>query len=121
MKIKNINIFHTQEEIEFLAGMDNIMQYESGLRMIIRISQNFPKHTPNLKVQQDYSQRLNYFNFFSVTIEDEPIIVGDTGRIETKDIEKLMIYIKQNKKLLLDYWFHRIDSTIWVLERLRRV
>lgn len=103
---------------ELLAGMDNILKYESNLPINIWISQSFPGQRPVIFVQNNYKEKIDKLNYFLITIEDEPQIVGQTDIVENSDIAKVIKYIILNKKLLLKYWYHEIDSTIYVLNKL---
>ena len=81
----NIN-FVSNEEIEFIAEMANVVKNKSGLPMNIWISQSFPKHTPRIKAQKNYAEKVEKFNFFNLTIDNNPEVIGDIGIIKIKDV-----------------------------------
>lgn len=103
---------------EELFEMTNIVQKRTNLPMGIWISSKMGNHGPRIKAQNDYSQRISKSKLFVVTIEDEPKIIGDTGKLTSKDLLNIVEFVKQNQEPLLDLW-NEIDIDIYnIIDRL---
>ena len=42
--------------------------------------------------------------FFSISISDKPEVIGDCGDIKPKDVQQAVLFVKENKDLLLAIW-----------------
>jgi hypothetical protein len=94
-----------QEYLENFCWLSAIIGPETtGMPMVIYVSPKHAPHGPQIKVNQRYEGRLVAGECFSVTIEDEPLILGETGDIRVSGLCKLRSFIQINKELLLDYW-----------------
>ncbi len=100
-----------------LFEMANIIQEDSGLPMIIYISPKSVGLSPRVRVQKDYSSNIST-DLFSITIENRPKVIGDTGEIKKSDIKLVKDWVKINTKLLTDYWTGKEHSTRKVLNEL---
>lgn len=103
-------IFKIDEKVK-LEEMSNIRPDKTGLKMVIWI---FPytgkeKHWARIKVSKHYGNKVSS-DLFTVTIDDEPEVIGSTGDIKSSDIEKVISFVKNNKKVLLQVWNDEIDS-----------
>lgn len=110
-KLKHIKILGEMEansENEQLFEMANIRQDLTGLPMIIWISGKMSNHGPRIKAQNNYSKKSLKDSLFSITIEDNPKITGDIGKLKQDDINTLLKFIKEHKRILLDYWYDRV-------------
>jgi len=58
------------------------------------------KHYCRVKVNKHYGDRVSN-NFFSITVEDNPQVIGDTGDILSNDINKIKEFILLNKVNLI--------------------
>lgn len=65
---------------------------------------NNSTHEPRIKVQNNYTDKVQSDNMFSISISDEPKIIGDTGKLKTKDIIYFINFVKRNKLILTQYW-----------------
>jgi len=106
--------FSEQELNEFidLSEMANIRPKNSGLSMCIYVSDKDnvkSQHSARIKVSKNYGDKISKNNTFSITISDNPEVVGNTGDIKEKDINELKQFIIKNKELLLNYWNLKID------------
>ncbi len=95
----------------------------TGAPVLIFIKQkNLSKHNPEIKFQNDYSERITS-NFVSLTITDNPKIPRSKKpvclNIKKEDLEKVKGWVKLNKQDLLDYWFDKI-STLEVVNSLKK-
>lgn len=103
-----------------LYEMAAIIQEDSGLPMIVYVFRNHLQHIPHIKIQRDYASTVSG-DFFSITIEDKPEVMGDTGEFKKPDIVLAKRWVKINMKLLTDYWTGRERSTKKVLNELIKV
>jgi len=106
------NYVFKRNEIIKLEEMSNIRPNETGLKMVIWILPYTGKegHWAIIKVAKKYGDKVSN-DLFTVTIEDNPEIIGDTGEIKSVDIQKIILFIKKNKKTLLDVWNDEISPT----------
>ena len=93
-----------------LEEMSNIRPDKTGLKMVIWVFPYTGKegHWARIKVSKHYGNKVSS-DLFSVTIDDNPTIKGNTGDIELKDLNKVISFIKKNKKTLLKVWNDEID------------
>ena len=73
--------------------------------MTIYVSNKNARHGPRINVSQQYGDRMNASELFSMTIEEDPRIIGKPGTIRVSDIRKVGEFIQANRELLLDYWY----------------
>ena len=102
-------VFKGNELIK-LEEMANIRPDKTGLKMVIWIFPYTGKegHWARIKVSQHYGDKVTN-DLFTVTIEDDPEVIGDTGEIKQQDIKKVIGFIKRNKDVLLQVWKDEID------------
>lgn len=60
--------------------------------------------SPVIKIQQDYEEEVNYNNFCSVTISDNPKLLNDNITISKDDMDKILTFIKSVNIELLGIW-----------------
>lgn len=101
---------------ELLSEMANVRPAKTGLSMVVYISTKFEvPHGPRLKVCKKHGDKF-IGDTFSITISDEPRIIGKTGKeISAEDIIKVKKFIFLNKKTLLDYWDLKIDTADMIM------
>ena len=66
------------------------------------------RHGPRIKVSLRHGDRMDASNTVTVTIEDDPQMIGEG--ISGQDMEAIRRYISLNKKTLLGYWNGEIDT-----------
>lgn len=92
-----------------ISEMANLSKRTTKLPCVIYVSEYFGvNHGPRIKVNIDYSDRWSGKSF-SITISDNPLVIGDTGKIKQSDIETIRDWIILNKNVLLQYWKNDID------------
>lgn len=69
------------------------------------------KHRPRIKVQQDTVNKINYNNFCSVSISDDPQVLAGTWKLDKKDTNKILSFIRINHKKLLLMWEHELEAS----------
>lgn len=102
--------------------MASLAPVETGLPMMIWASPRNAPHGPQVKVQQQYGDRVCVNQWFSVTIEDNPSILGYQGDILNADVEQVKEFSLVNKVLLLAYWEQKENVyTSSLLAQLRKI
>jgi hypothetical protein len=87
----------------------NVRQETSGLPMIIWVSdKQTSKFRCKIKVQTNHNKKPNPEKVAFVTVENDPIIVGDG--LSSKDYALVKKFILMNKKLLLKHWDYEIST-----------
>ena len=104
-----------------LFEMANVRKNRTGLPMIIWISPKYANHGARIKVQKTYGNNVDFGNTFSLTVEDNPRVFGNTGEIKQSDIELAKEFVKLNKQALLDYWTGAEEDTANAIFNLVRV
>jgi hypothetical protein len=95
-----------------LYEMSNYIPKRTGLPMTFWLSYKTgkEKHGPRIKVNRSYGDNYSIDNTFIMTIEDNPKVKGNIGKIKQKDINKIKEFIKLNKEILLNVWNKKIDQ-----------
>ena len=92
-----------------LLEMSNIRPAETGLNMVIYIGPQYGlKHGPRIKVSTKYGEKVGA-TFFTITIANEPVVIGKTGDIKSEDIDQVKEFVKLNKNVLLKLWNDEIS------------
>lgn len=110
------------EKFSKLSEMANLVPIDTGLPMAVYVSdKSGVPHGARLKVSKFYGGKIDKGNLFTITISDNPTVIGkNTGNIKLKDIELVKSFIVLNKDLLLQYW--NFDIGIGeVLRKLRKL
>lgn len=110
----NLKLFLMEREYNVhddsnLNEMSNLTKDESGLDHIVYVStKQGVNHGPRVKVGVDKS---NYWTgkTFTVTIQAEPVIIGDTEKIKRSELNDIVDWVKLNREYLLHYW-HQKDK-----------
>lgn len=89
----------------------NLSPKTTGLPMVIYVSaKGNSKHFARIKASSKRGDKLKPDSLFTVTISEEPEVIGEIGDLTTKDIEHLVNFVIRNKKALLEYWNEEIDT-----------
>lgn len=84
--------------------MANALNEDTGLPMVVYISQKNARHGPRIKVSKTYGDEVIPGNWFTMTVEANPQIVGHVGKIRARDINLVTDFIELNQDLLIQYW-----------------
>ena len=114
--MSNIKNVLTELEENQLWEMANFRSKSTGLPMNVYISigeveGKKMKHGARIKVSRSYANNFTPFDTFSITISNNPIIIGDVGNIYINDINKLKEFISKNYDVLLAYWDGEYDTS----------
>lgn len=89
--------------------MVNLGKNTTKLPVIIYISDNRGvNHGPRIKVNSEYGNTWSGSSF-TITIDAEPRVIGDTKKIKKDDMLDIIDWVKLNKEILLSYWKQDID------------
>lgn len=106
MKIPSFKEFLNEEDNNFLFEMANLWPDETGLNEVIWISVQNANHGPRIKI---FEGKTAIGKNFSVTIEDEPKVVG-TCFVSNRELENIKKFITINKVNLIRYWNYQIST-----------
>ena len=104
--MKSFDEFLEEKENSDLFEMSNLWSSRTGLDEVIWVSVKNANHGPRIKVYQ--GNTLSGPNF-TVTIEDEPQVIGDCF-VKTKELNRIFEFIQLNKENLVKYWNYQIDT-----------
>lgn len=113
-QMKTLHEFILEREYEFTSSvqideMANLGKRTTKLPCVVYVSsKKGVAHGPRIKVNADYSERW-CGNSFTITISDNPRVIGNTFKIKQTDIEDITDWVKLNKTCLLEYWNEQID------------
>lgn len=94
----------------------------TGLPMVVYVTPASGLHTsPRIQVSQQYGDRMVVGECFSMTVEDEPRIIGKPRNIKVTDLLRVQDWLLLNKQAILDYWEQRTTNTLVMLGSLKRV
>lgn len=97
------------DALEAPYEMSNLRPADTGLPMVIWVSvKGGARHGPRIKVAREHGATINPFDTVSVTIEDEPRVIG--GTLSAHDMERVKQYIALNRDVLLQYWNHEMST-----------
>ena len=96
---------------EPLYEMSNLTSKHTGTDVTIWVSVKNANHSARVKV---YKNNQTQGNNFSITISQDPKIVGEVF-INKRKLNKVIEWVKLNEKVLLDYWDMKIDTVDMVL------
>ena len=101
---------------DFLYEMSNLSRrkFKKLPTNIFMSARNGSKHGPRIKIQNNYAENMQSENTFTMTIPDCRILVDGKEverdskqiKLKTKDILYFEKFVRNNKGILTEYWFH---------------
>lgn len=89
----------------------NLSPKTTGLPTVIYISvKGNSKHFARIKASSKRGDKLKADSLITITIGDEPVVIGNKGDLTAKDIHQLIDFVIVNKVVLLSYWNEEIDT-----------
>ncbi len=100
-----MNIKDLLNEQLLFEEMSNLRKQHTGLPMVIWIQPKTrnEQHWARIKVAKQYGDKVSS-DLFTITISDNPEVIGETGNIKNQDIELTKEFVIKNKKILLSVW-----------------
>ena len=102
-------------------ALSRVVPALSGLPMVVYVSPATGPHDPRIQVSQRYGDRMVMGDWFSMTVEDEPRIVGKPGSIKVRDLVVVQDWLLLNRQVILDYWEQRTTDTLVMLASLKKL
>ena len=102
---------------EPLYEMSNVLTKYTGLPTTIWISAKRGNHGARIKI---YKEKNGSGSSFTVTVSDEPKVIG-TSFLKSKELKKVVEFIKLNKELLLKFWELKIEDPVEVITNFQKV
>jgi hypothetical protein len=97
-------------ENQEMFEMSNLIPKNTGLRNVVWVSYKGKiKHGPRIKVVVDRGDKVTIDNMVTVTISDDPKVIG--RGLKTEDAKLVREFILKNKGTLLDYWEGHISTS----------
>jgi len=97
-------------EDQEMFEMSNLVPKNTGLRNVVWVSyKGNIKHGPRIKVVVDRGDRVTVDNMVTVTISDNPQVIG--RGLKAEDAKLVREFILKNKSALLDYWEGNISTS----------
>lgn len=93
--------------------MSNIVKRKTGLLVNILvddidIDRNVEHNLSRIKVQNNTAGR-RQSDGFELSIENDPKILSDTGKLSSKDFQAVRSFVIKYKQALIDHWNQDID------------
>lgn len=93
-----------------LFFMTNLRPKRTGLPFVVYVS---PKgnvaHGPRIKVSNKYGEKASEGDLFTITIEDQPQVIGESTGLNRRDVQMAKKWVRVNKDELLKIWEDDID------------
>lgn len=94
-----------------LFEVASISTKKTGLPLKIYVSaKGKTKHGPRIKVSSLYGDRIHPDRLFTITISENPKVIGDTAGIKVEDIQEIVEFVVDNTGILLAHWNEEIDT-----------
>lgn len=94
----------------------------TGLPMIVFIGLEEPEHCCRLLVSRKYGNKVKIGDWFTITICEEPCVIGNTGSIRMQDIELAIRFVHHNMATLLNCWYQtKCMGSLKLLSQLEKV
>jgi len=93
-----------------LFFMTNLRPKRTGLSFVVYVS---PKgnvaHGPRIKASNKYGDKASEGDWFTITIEDEPHVIGESTGLKRGDVQLAKKWVRVNKEKLLEIWEDSVD------------
>lgn len=90
--------------------LTNLRPKRTGLLFVVYVS---PKgnaaHGPRILAPNKYGEKVREGDWFTITIEDQPHVIGDCAALKRCDVEMAKKWVLVNKDALLKMWEDEVD------------
>lgn len=122
IKVPSLAISESTSKI--ISEMSTLRKNVSGLPTDIWLDEGglYRRHAPRIKFKASNDQHTTR-EYSSMTIEDEPCIENfpKKSNLSSEDVEKIKLFVKTNKQLLLDLCDSKIDYESEFLPNFKKV
>ena len=106
-------MFEVQQQLVYIVDlffMTNLRPKRTGLLFVVYVS---PKgrstHGPRITASNKYGDKTSEGDWFTITIADEPQVIGDSESIKRRDVQSAKRWVQINKDKLLQVWEDEVD------------
>jgi len=93
-----------------LFFMTNLRPERTGLPFVVYVSlKDGVAHGPRIKVSNQYGEKASTGDWFTITIEDQPHVIGDSTGLKRCDVQMAKKWVRANKDELLKIWEDDVD------------
>ena len=82
----------------------------TGLPFVVYVS---PKgnvaHGPRIQAANKYGEKASEGDWFTITIEDQPLVIGESTGLKRCDVQMAKQWVRVNKDKLLNIWEDNVD------------
>ena len=93
-----------------LYFVTNLRPKRTGLLFVVYVS---PKgcvaQGPVIKASKKYGEKASEGDWFTITIADQPQVIGDSGGLKRCDVQMAQKWVQINKDELLKIWEDDVD------------
>ncbi len=90
--------------------MTNLRPERTGLPFVVYVSlKDGVAHGPRIKVSNQYGEKASTGDWFTITIEDQPHVIGDSTGLKRGDVQMAKKWVQANKDELLKIWEDDVD------------
>ncbi|KAL0029905.1 hypothetical protein WJX77_006762 [Trebouxia sp. C0004] len=100
--------------------MTNLCPKCTGLPFVVYVStKGKVAHGPRIKASSKYGKKASKGDWFTITIEDQPQVIGETTGLKRCDVQMAKKWVRVNKGKLLQIWEDEARSARkkWVKEQ----
>ena len=82
----------------------------TGLLFMVYVSpQGDAAHGPRIQASNKYGEKASEGDWFAITIEDQPQVIGDSTGLKGCDVQMVKKWVRVNKAGLLKIWEDDVD------------
>jgi len=95
---------------EHLFFLTPLRPKRTGLLSVVFVSpMGLADHGPSIKVNNIYGEKASPEDWFIITIEDDPQVIGESAGLLACDVQKARKWVQVNKNELLKIWEDDVD------------
>ncbi len=93
-----------------LLFLTNLRPKRTGLQFVVYVSpKGLVAHGPRIKASNKYGEKVSEGDWFTITIEDQPQVIGDSAGLKRCDVHMAKKWVQFNKDKLLKIWEDDVD------------
>lgn len=120
MDIKKLN-----EQLQYILEMSpNIPKKKTGLPVVVYVSPRQGSHNCRIKFQNQYGDNVIPSQYIPFLVQDNPEVDKKCKvpvKLSNKELNQIKQWILQNRTVIEDYWYGRIDNPQVLLSKLTKL
>ena len=88
--------------------MTNLRPKRTGLKFVVYVSPKGHALT-GIKASNKYGEKASEGDWFTITIEDQPQVIGESTGLQRCDVQQAKKWVQVNKDKLLKIWEDEVD------------